>query len=187
MGRTVGRRTKVDRSIHKITKRQADAFRKNVVAEQTGKALLGDGGGLYLRALAAGTASWVFRYEIAGRAREHGLGSADTFDLEEARERARACRKLLYDGIDPIAERRRVRAAHRGAAVSPTSRTFKYCVLRFLTFKEAGWCDKHRREWEQSLERWAFPKLGTRLVDTITTDDVLEVLKQAWETRTETM
>jgi hypothetical protein len=36
-----------------------------------------------------GTKSWVYRFMVAGRSREMGLGSVDTFTLKEARERAR--------------------------------------------------------------------------------------------------
>ena len=55
----------------------------------------GDGGGLWLQVGPTGTKSWLFRYMIDGRARAMGLGSADTFSLKEARERARAARQYL--------------------------------------------------------------------------------------------
>ena len=41
----------------------------------------GDGGGLFLQISRFGTASWVFRYRVAGRLREMGLGSFDTIGL----------------------------------------------------------------------------------------------------------
>lgn len=78
-----------------------------------------DGAGLYLLVAQEGTASWVFRYRRKvpgdppgkpGRLREMGLGSAATFTLAEARERARGVRKLLADGLDPIEHRRALRA-----------------------------------------------------------------------------
>src|SRR5262245_27203450 len=49
----------------------------------------GDGGCLWLQVGPTGTKAWLFRYMIEGRARAMGLGSAETFSLKEARERAK--------------------------------------------------------------------------------------------------
>jgi len=139
--------------IHKLTQRGCLAFIKKVVRESTKKALLNDGGGLYLRALMTGTASWVFRYETEGEPHEHGLGSFATFTLDEVREKARKCRQLLHEGLDPIAESQKARQTRHNATAAPgnSSRTFKYCAAKFIAFKEVGWRnDKHRRDWENS-------------------------------------
>ena len=183
--------------IHKLTQRECLIFIKKTKDGPGKKGLLGDGGGLYLRALSTGTASWVFRYELDGQSREHGLGSFATFDLAEVREKARRCRQQIHEGIDPVTLSKDARAARRAAAAAiaaaaapppPSSPTFKYCALKFMAFKEAGWTnDKHRRDWENSLERFAYPILGHRPVDTITVDDVMAVLEPNWVKITETM
>src|SRR5689334_3091857 len=77
--------------------------------------LYADGGGLYLRVDPSGAKSWVFRYAIAGRQRDFGLGSAADFSLAEARDRALAARKLVADGQDPIEAKE---AKRRAAAVA---------------------------------------------------------------------
>src|SRR5437016_26647 len=59
------------------------------VASELSPGRYGDGGGLYLQVGPSGTKSWLFRYEQAGRDRYMGLGSINTFNLAEARERAR--------------------------------------------------------------------------------------------------
>ena len=76
------------------------------------RGLYNDGGGLYLSIDRAGNQSWIFRYGAQG-ARHKGLGPLHTIGLAEARDRARACRKLLLDGIDPIADGRARKAAAR--------------------------------------------------------------------------
>ena len=48
--------------------------------------LLNDGKGLSLRIAGGGTKSWVFRFMLAGRAREMGLGSVADVTLAEARD-----------------------------------------------------------------------------------------------------
>jgi integrase len=173
--------------IHKLTQRECLAFIKKVVKRGIKKALLNDGGGLYLRATSTGTASWVFRYETAAAPHEHGLGAFTTFTLDEVRERSRKCRQLLADRLDPITESQKARHDAR-AAMPSTGRTFKYCALKFIDFKEAGWSnDKHRQDWERSLENYVFPLLGNRPVSTITLEDVLAVLSPHWGAKTETM
>src|SRR5260221_10796500 len=70
-----------------------------------------DGGCLYLQVAASKDGkrfnrSWIFRYRVAGRLRDMGLGSVDILSLSEARERAREQRQKRLDGIDPIDQRR---------------------------------------------------------------------------------
>ncbi len=52
----------------------------------------GDGNGLYLQVNVPGRASWILRYERAGRERAMGLGALVDFNLAEARQRAKAAR-----------------------------------------------------------------------------------------------
>ena len=62
-----------------------------------------DGAGLHLCVKASGGKSWIFRYRFGGKEREMGLGPLHTVSLAEAREKALAQRKLLLDGVDPLA------------------------------------------------------------------------------------
>jgi Arm DNA-binding domain len=64
--------------------------------------MYGDGAGLWLNVGPTGSKSWVFRYMLHGRARAMGIGALHTVGLADARERARAARLLLLDGIDPL-------------------------------------------------------------------------------------
>jgi hypothetical protein len=73
----------------------------------------GDGGGLWLEVSTSGARHWTLRYQINGRARGMGLGSAEVVTLAHARERARLARLALLDGIDPLEARRAPRAELR--------------------------------------------------------------------------
>ena len=77
-----------------------------------------DGGGLYLCVKASGAKSWIFRYRFGGKEREMGLGSLNTFSLQEARERALEQRKLLADGTDPLFFKRAEQQERRLAEAS---------------------------------------------------------------------
>ena len=69
-----------------------------------------DGHGLILVVVNATNASWQLRYQRNRRERWLGLGPLHTVTLKDARERARAARLQLLDGIDPIDVRRAERA-----------------------------------------------------------------------------
>lgn len=64
-----------------------------------------DGTGLYLQVSVSGSKSWIFRFSMAGKRREMGLGPLHTVSLAIAREKAQECRRLVAGGIDPIAVR----------------------------------------------------------------------------------
>ena len=112
------------------------------VARAKAPGYYGDGGGLYLRIGPEGNKHWIFRFKRDGRTREMGLGNLATFTLQEARERARQCRQKLYDGLDPIDERRAKRQAT--AATAAKSMSFKECAEGFMRDKRGGWTNaKH--------------------------------------------
>src|SRR3981189_2975664 len=70
-----------------------------------------DGNGLYLRTAPGGSKSWILRYRHGGRRHDIGLGPYPLISLADARQRANQRRRLLVDGIDPLADRRARRAA----------------------------------------------------------------------------
>jgi integrase len=114
-----------------------------------------------------------------------GIGPTHTISLAEARERATEARKLLIDGIDPLAAKRTRLAALRAADAK--AMTFADCVRGFIRDNEASWTNaKHRREWEWSLVQYAYPVFGSLPVATIDTPLVLRVLKPIWSAIPET-
>jgi hypothetical protein len=123
----------------------------------------------------------MFRYIRGGRLHDMGIGPSHTISLAEARERATEARKLLIDGIDPLAAKRTRLAALRAADAK--AMTFADCVKGFIKDNEPSWTNpKHRREWETSLIKYAFPVLGSLPVAAIDTPLVLRVLKPIWST-----
>jgi integrase len=131
-----------------------------------------DGAGLYLLVAKEGSASWVFRFRKAGRLREMGLGSAAVFTLAEARERARAARKLLADGLDPIDNRRALRTA--------TPRTWGEAKTAFIATRKAEWKNEAQaHQWTQSLADYG--PADSLPVTAIDTDAVLACLSPLWK------
>ena len=144
-----------------------------------------DGGGLYLQVSKYGTKAWLFRYMLDGRARQMGLGSIDTFSLKEARERARRARQQIFDGVDPIEARRKLRESAKIADARGT--TFRDAAERYISAHRAGWKNaKHTEQWTNSLRTYVYPALGDLPVAGVDTGLVLKVLEPIWTEKTET-
>ncbi|MES3023874.1 MAG: integrase arm-type DNA-binding domain-containing protein [Pseudomonadota bacterium] len=145
----------------------------------------GDGGGLWLQVSASLSKSWIFRFTIAGKQREMGLGSLNTVDLAGARAKARECRQLLLDGMDPLANRRATKTAH---ALSEAKRiTFDQCAAAYIDAHRSSWKNaKHVLQWESTLATYASPLIGALPVADVDTDLVVKVLSPIWREKTET-
>jgi integrase len=162
----------MSRAIHRLT--GADLKRK-----QPGR--YADGGGLWLQVTTGKqiNRSWLFRYSVAGREREMGLGSTHTVSLAEAREAARECRKQRLVGIDPIEERKAQRSAQ--AAKSATHITFDECADAYHQAHKASWrSEKHARLWLSTMGRYARPIIGKVSVAAVDTALVMRVLEPLW-------
>lgn len=135
-----------------------------------------DGGNLYLIVSPSGSRKWVLRFTWRGRAKEMGLGSASSVALTDAREKAASARRKIARGLNPIEERKRDNGI-------PTFGEMADLVREALS---AGFrSEKHKAQWKTTLETYAAP-LREKPVDTITTDDVLTILKPIWTAKAET-
>jgi len=135
-----------------------------------------DGGNLYLIVSPAGGRKWVLRFTWRGKAREMGLGTPATVSLADARDKAADARRMVAQGLDPIAERKCTGGV-------PTFGEMADQVHEALS---AGFRNEtHKAQWKWTVATYAAP-LKDKVVDTITTDDVLAVLKSIWRTKAET-
>jgi integrase len=147
--------------------------------------LHGDGGGLFLQVAKGGTKSWVFRYKVDRRLRVMGLGPLHTIGLAEARERARECRKLRLDGVDPIEARRGQRAAARLDAAK--AMTFAECADAYIEAHRAGWRNaKHGAQWAATIAAYVDPIFGPLPVQAVDVGLVMRAIEPIWTTKPET-
>ncbi|MET3694552.1 integrase [Methylobacterium goesingense] len=139
-----------------------------------------DGDGLYLVVDASGARRWLFLFRWQGKLKEMGLGSLSAVSLSEAREKAAAARQIRKSGKNPIEHRRNAREERLTAV---TFGTFAEEVVRSLSqgFRN----DKHKAQWSSTLKTYAGP-LYDKLIDEISTADVLHVLTPIWQTKSET-
>lgn len=142
-----------------------------------GPGLHADGGGLYLQVSATGARSWVYRFQMHKRRRDMGLGAVSVIGLQDARQRAAEARRLVAEGIDPIAHRERARAA--------VGATWGEAMDALIENLRPGWKNAAQADqWEQSLRDYG-PKRDA-LLTSITTDTALALLRPVWTTKTET-
>ena len=143
------------------------------------------GNGLYLNIAPAGSKSWVQRIVIDGRRRDIGLGSYPTISLARARDMAHENRIAVAEGRDPVQEKREAREAARSP--SPSILTFAEAASTVIELRRPTWSNsKHAKQWESTLATYAFPTIGNKPVDQITSGDVLAILEPIWTEKPET-
>jgi hypothetical protein len=137
-----------------------------------------DGQGLYLLVAPSGSKSWVLRVQHLGKRHDYGLGSLDLVSLAEAREKAVQWRKLAKAGRNPSEEWKRQNA------LQPT---FEEAAKQYHQDTKASWKNaKHADQWINTLETYAYPKIGKLSIDQIGAPNIHEVLIPIWLSKPET-
>ena len=173
---------------------------KPSISPKSGKpcaARYGDGGGLYLHVNAQGRKSWVYRWKVASKAHEMGLGGFSDSNKDDcrkslsgARERAKECRTIVADGKNPKTERDRLK---KKSVAEPT---FWECVERYYADKvelkelpdgkTSGLKNaKSRQHFLMTMREYAKPLHRIKVSD-IAIEHVLQALRPIWDTKRET-
>ncbi|NDB70113.1 MAG: site-specific integrase [Methylocystaceae bacterium] len=142
----------------------------------------GDGGGLWLVVSKTLAKKWVYRFTIAGRVSETGLGPFPTVSLTEARELAAEARKLSSAGVSPVTKKREAKAE----AIKAIKPTFGKIADDLIAAKSSEWRSaKHKAQWEMTLHKYCAP-IWYKPVNEIETTDVLAILTPLWKRAQET-
>jgi integrase len=141
--------------------------------------------GLYLAVTSETASSWILRVVVGDSRADLGLGSYPEIGVAQARDRAREARDQIRRGIDPRHAKKAAAAALRGAVAK--SLTFEAAAkarhaAKVSEFRNA----KHKVDWLSSLERYAFPIIGSTPVAEIELPHIVRVLEPIWTTKTET-
>ncbi len=121
---------------------------------------LTDAEGLYLMVTPTGAKSWRANYTLAGKQKTRTYGLYPAVSLAQARELHRAARST---------------APAQAATSAPTFGKAAKAWLRKHLPSLAN--PKHRGQVEATLERFAYPALEHRPIDTITRRELVEVVK----------
>lgn len=128
--------------------------------------------GLCLEVTPTGSKLWRYRYRYAGKARMMALGKWDEITLQDARDRLRDARRLLANGMDPMATKRAAAAAQvkEGRAAFPAFAT------EWLEYKRKRVGIETYRKAKLVTEGDLIPSLRRHSIDTLATKDVTPVL-----------
>jgi len=144
-----------------------------------GQKLYGDGGNLSLVVKDTGSKSWSFRYMRQGKTTQMGLGPYPIVGLAEARLLAAEQHRRLYDGLDPLAEKRK--------ATSAKTVTFDQCAEKCIIAMMPTWKNpKSPQQWRNTLKTYASPIIGTLSVAQIEIEHIIKILEPIWHTKYET-
>jgi len=138
--------------------------------------------GLQLLIKPSGGKYWLLRFALNKKRQELGLGSFPDVLPKQAREMAQEARVLINKGINPIDLRNKSRKIE-----SLKKQTFEEFALDCISAKKVEWSNnKHINQWTSTLKTYAFPIIGSKSLDEIETDDILEILSPIWVDKTET-
>lgn len=136
---------------------------------------LADGGtGLYLQINPDGKKYWRWNYRHLGKQKTLAYGVYPDVSLGKARERHRAARALLADGIDPMQARKETKRLARIAAANSFEAVARAWMKEHGPSVSAS-THAHTVAW---MEKDVFPWLGKRPIAEIDAPEILAVLKR---------
>jgi integrase len=132
---------------------------------------MADGRGLYLVITPSGGKLWRWKYRYEGAEKLMTFGQYPDVPLVAARERHAEGRRLLAEGTDPMAERKRERAGAGDAS------SFQAVAGLWLAHWRTGKSEQHVDSTRRRLERNVYPHLGVRPIEAITAPDLVKMVK----------
>lgn len=136
--------------------------------------------GFGIRLTAAGSRSFILNYVVAGRERRMTIGRFPTWSASAAREEARALKRKINIGVDPLKDRSADRSAAMEAQDAPTLRDlFERYDMEHLPHKAPRSAADDRSMWRNII----LPKLSRAKVAAVTPSDVDALHAEISETR----
>jgi len=129
-----------------------------------------------------GRGKWVFRYvsPTTHKRRNKGLGPYPEVGIAEAGKIAQELRALLAQGVDPL-------AAEEALPEAQPTPTFREAAELLHADLKPGWRNaKHSAQWINTLEKFAYPTLGSMPLDTIEPRHIADALRSIWLEKAET-
>jgi integrase len=140
-----------------------------------------DGGGLFLRVSAnSGSKLWKMLCYLDGKPKKLSFGKYPEVSLAQARAKRDEAKKLLAEGIDPIALKREKKAANLAKAIEEnkvSGNTFEQVARRMCQDKQGSVSDDHVQKIIRQFEIHVFPVVGNKLVSEIKGAEWLELFR----------
>lgn len=142
-------------------------------------------GGLHLWIKSPSKKYWIMRFTHQGKRHDHSLGAYPNLSLKEARSKAVKLADKLSQNVTPFEVKRQQEIAIK--AQEREIPLFKDYAVQCIDAKRPTWRNlKHGDQWLNSLKDFAYPIIGNKKVNEITTEDILRILEPIWHTKTMT-
>ena len=138
---------------------------------------LSDGRGLQCHVTTQGSKLWRWAYRFDGKQKIMALGSYPDVSLAQARDRSDQARKLLANGIDPMAQRKATKIARRLAVED----TFAAIAKKWWESWKAARSESHTVYVWRRLEADVFPAIGSRPIADIEVPELVLMMKKIEE------
>jgi integrase len=135
---------------------------------------MSDGEGLFLLIMPSGSKYWRMKYFFGVKEKLLALGVYPEVSLADARERHAHARKVLAAGNDPGEAKKEAKRL----IIQKQESTFEVVAREWHHIHLPKWTPKYAKKTLRYLERHAFPKVGTRPIADITTQELLSVMRK---------
>jgi integrase len=130
--------------------------------------------GLYLLCTPSGGKWWRFKYRYAGKEKLLSLGTYPEVSLAKAREDREEARRQLAAGVDPSGARQEAKRQR----VEATANNFEGIAREWLENVKPGWAAIYHGDTVKRFEAFVFPLIGRRPIASITTSELLPLVRK---------
>lgn len=132
-----------------------------------------DGGGLYLLVNPGGSKLWRLKYRINGVEKVLAIGAYPDISIKLAREQRDAARRLIAQGLDPMAQRKAEKVADRIAKEN----SFESIARVWWSGWSTQRSERHAGYVMRRLEADVFPAIGPRPVAEIQAPELVSMVR----------
>ena len=132
----------------------------------------GDGvGGLHVLVFPTGTKVFKLAYRFGNKEKLLTIGKYGDFSLSDARDKAREARRLIAQGEDPSARKKREKAETKADALS-----FRDVAEQWLNLRHVEWSAVHLDDNRKMLRLHVYPAIGEKAVKDVGKTEVRGIL-----------
>lgn len=142
---------------------------------------IADTGGLHLLVTPVGGKLWRWKYRFDGKQKQMAFGKYPDMSLTNARDYHFQARKLLANGIDPMALRKDVKEQKKEAVrevEKPKGLTFEDLTRAWFKWWKADKDEKHAKNVEAWMDGDLIAKLGSKLPQEITRMELVRLTQE---------
>lgn len=125
--------------------------------------------GMFLKVTPSGGKLWRLKYRYHGKEKSMALGKYPEVSLKAAREARDAARVLISQGVDPMAERKKLKGR--------TGDSFKSVAEEWRLARQQVLAPKSFENITQRLQTYIYPKIGNRPIADIKAPEILQFIQ----------